>query len=71
MANEITHFEIYGDVPSKTAEFYSQIFGWLVERMEGLDYWRVFLMSMETDRCMAVSRTVPLKDSTAGCSTST
>lgn len=42
MECSITHFEIYGEEPSQIAEFYGQIFGWQVERMLGVDYWRIF-----------------------------
>lgn len=42
MANCITHFEIYGDEPEKLAEFYRTIFGWNVEQMPGIHYWRIF-----------------------------
>lgn len=42
MTSTITHFEIYGEDPSKIAEFYASIFGWQVEQMPGMDYWRVF-----------------------------
>ena len=37
----VTHFEIYGEEPAKLAEFYRQLFGWQVEQMEGIGYWRV------------------------------
>lgn len=30
------------------AEFYGQIFGWKVERMPGLEYWRIFPHANET-----------------------
>lgn len=42
MEPSITHFEIYGDEPSHIAEFYGEVFGWKVERMPGIDYWRIF-----------------------------
>lgn len=42
MTSSITHFEIYGEAPAKIAEFYERIFGWQVERMPGVDYWRIF-----------------------------
>lgn len=43
MAGEITHFEIYGDKPGKLAEFYGALFGWGMDKVEGLDYWRILL----------------------------
>lgn len=37
----LTHFEIYGPQPAGLADFYHSLFGWDIEKMEGLDYWRV------------------------------
>jgi hypothetical protein len=42
MERSITHFEIYAEEPSQIPEFYGQIFRWRVERMPGVDYWRIF-----------------------------
>lgn len=39
--NSITHFEIYGEEPEKLAQFYGSVFGWRIEQMPGVDYWRV------------------------------
>lgn len=36
-----TNFEIFGTHPGKLVEFYRQVFGWQIEKMEGIDYWRV------------------------------
>lgn len=41
MAGRTTHFEIYGDDPEKLAAFYATLFGWGMERLEGLQYWRI------------------------------
>lgn len=41
MVSRPTHFEIYGNEPGKLAEFYGRLFGWSMERVEGLDYWRI------------------------------
>ena len=41
MVSRPTHFEIYGDDPETLAAFYRKMFGWRVERVEGLDYWRI------------------------------
>jgi predicted enzyme related to lactoylglutathione lyase len=38
---EMTHFEICGTGPEKLAQFYRDVFGWQVEQMPGVDYWRV------------------------------
>ena len=48
MEHSITHFEIYGDDPQQIAEFYGHIFGWRVEQMPGLSYWRIFPQANET-----------------------
>lgn len=43
MAGRITHFEIYGDEPEKLSAFYAALFGWRMEQLEGLRYWRMHL----------------------------
>jgi len=37
----ITHFEIYGEHPVALADFYRKAFGWQVEQMPGINYWRI------------------------------
>jgi len=49
MANRLTHFEIYGEQPARLAEFYRRVFGWQVEQMEAVDYWRVNTGSVEAN----------------------
>lgn len=39
--SRITHFEIYGNAPEALATFYRALFGWHVQKMEGLAYWRI------------------------------
>ena len=41
MVGSVTHFEIYGERPEEMAEFYRSVFGWNVEQMPGVDYWRI------------------------------
>ena len=41
MTNTVTHFEIYGEHPVALADFYGKTFGWQVEQMEGIGYWRI------------------------------
>lgn len=41
MSGRPTHFEIYGDKPESLAAFYGTLFGWQMERVEGLEYWRI------------------------------
>lgn len=37
------YFEIQADDPQRAVEFYSQVFGWKFDRIEGLpvEYWRI------------------------------
>jgi predicted enzyme related to lactoylglutathione lyase len=41
MVDSVTHFEIYGEEPAKLADFYRNVFGWQVEQMPGVNYWRI------------------------------
>jgi len=41
MATPVTHFEIYAEEPAKLADFYRNMFGWQLEKMSGIDYWRI------------------------------
>lgn len=41
MPGQRTHFEIYGDDPKALADFYATLFGWDMEKVEGLEYWRI------------------------------
>ncbi len=41
MAGRLSHFEIYGDEPDTLADFYREVLGWRIERVEGVDYWRI------------------------------
>jgi len=41
MINSLTHFEIYGEKPAALADFYRSVFGWHIEQMPGVDYWRI------------------------------
>ena len=48
MTNSVTHFEIYGAEPGCLADFYREVFGWQVEQMPGVDYWRIQTGSAES-----------------------
>jgi hypothetical protein len=39
--NNITHFEIYAEQPENLVEFYGALLGWQLEKVAGVDYWRV------------------------------
>ena len=41
MTNAITHFEIHGEEEAKLAQFYGSLFGWEIEQMPGVEYWRI------------------------------
>jgi len=41
MSNSVTHFEIYGPQPHELADFYRCVFGWQIEQMPAVDYWRI------------------------------
>ncbi|MBV8073563.1 MAG: hypothetical protein JO270_26950 [Acidobacteriaceae bacterium] len=41
MNGSITHFEIYGEEPAKLAGFYRNLFGWDIDQMPGVNYWRI------------------------------
>jgi uncharacterized protein len=41
MSRRVTHFEIFGDNPAALARFYREMFGWIIERAPGVDYWRI------------------------------
>jgi uncharacterized protein len=47
MTNSVTHFEIYGEEPAKLADFYRDIFGWHVDQMPGVNYWRIQIDSVQ------------------------
>ena len=47
MFNQLTHFEVYGEQPEILAHFYEKIFDWQLDKMEGLNYWRVSLPQPE------------------------
>ena len=42
MASRVTHFEIPSDDPERTSKFYTQMFGWKVQKWDGpQEYWLV------------------------------
>ena len=47
MSSLVTHFEIYGERPVALADFYRKAFGWQVEQMEGIGYWRIQMGAVE------------------------
>jgi len=41
MPNPVAHFEIYADDPPKLAGFYTDLFGWKINPVEGMEYWLI------------------------------
>ncbi|MBP9762349.1 VOC family protein [Patescibacteria group bacterium] len=43
MPNRVGHFEIHADNPERCGKFYSDVFGWQIEKWEGgqMEYWMV------------------------------
>jgi predicted enzyme related to lactoylglutathione lyase len=41
MTSSVTHFEIYGENPATLAEFYRAVLGRQVDKVPGIDYWRI------------------------------
>ena len=38
----VTHFDIHADDPERAAKFYSDVFGWRIDKWQGpVDYWLV------------------------------
>jgi predicted enzyme related to lactoylglutathione lyase len=40
--NRVEHFDLYADDPERAGKFYSDVFGWKLQKWEGpMDYWMV------------------------------
>jgi len=35
----VIHFEIPADDPNRAVKFYTDVFGWKIQKWEGMDYW--------------------------------
>jgi predicted enzyme related to lactoylglutathione lyase len=41
--NRVVRFEINADMPERAVKFYSEVFGWKIEKWDGpMDYWLVY-----------------------------
>ncbi len=51
MNHGVVHFEIVGDDPEKLASFYSNLFGWQIQKvpMDGMDYWTIETMPTDAN----------------------
>jgi len=52
MLSNITHFEIFGPDPAALTRFYAEIFGWRIEQIPGVDYWRIDTGTPQSDTPM-------------------
>ena len=41
MANRVVHFDVYADDVDRAIAFYQSVFGWSIEKVEGMDYWLI------------------------------
>lgn len=41
MANRVVHFDVYADDVERAIAFYQKVFGWTIEKAEGMDYWLI------------------------------
>jgi len=39
--SRVVHFEIHADNPARASQFYSTVFGWVIQKMGDLDYWLI------------------------------
>lgn len=55
----IIHFEIPADDAEKQRKFYSELFGWRIEKVQGMDYWLIETVPVD-------ERGMPLRPSVSG-----
>jgi len=41
VANRVVHFDVYADEVERAIAFYHNVFGWTIEKVEGMDYWLI------------------------------
>ncbi len=41
MANRVVHFDVYADDVDRAIAFYQTVFGWSIEKVDGMDYWLI------------------------------
>ena len=46
--NRVVHFEIQADDVKRAISFYGDIFGWAINKVEGMDYWLVMTASPDS-----------------------
>ena len=48
--DSIVHFEIPADDPKRASKFYSDVFGWQIQPMEGMPYWMLITTELDGNR---------------------
>jgi predicted enzyme related to lactoylglutathione lyase len=41
VADRVVHFDVYVDDVDRAIVFYQNVFGWSIEKIAGMDYWRI------------------------------
>lgn len=49
MANPLVHFEIQAGDVARAQKFYTDVFGWKIEKWGDMDYWAVYTKEKDTD----------------------
>ena len=64
--NQPAYFEIQADDPARAVKFYSAIFGWKFERVEGLriEYWRIEMQGWRGGLLKRPAKTPPMEHGT-------
>ncbi len=39
--SRVVHFEIHAENPARASQFYTSVFGWVIQKMGELDYWLI------------------------------
>lgn len=39
--SRVVHFEIHAENPARASQFYSTVFGWVIQKMGDLEYWLI------------------------------
>ena len=39
--SRVVHFEIHAENPARASQFYSSVFGWVIQKVGDLDYWLI------------------------------
>ena len=50
--DSIVHFEIPADDPKRASKFYSDVFGWQIQPIEGMPYWTLITTELDSSNRM-------------------